>query len=123
MPAGLPAAEVVAWFEAFPPIGVEGSLRYAEALVRVGREAEAAAFVRERWRAITLSAQGEQDFLSRVGSYLGEEDHLARLDTLLWDRRESEARRQMTRVDAGHRALAEARLIERLPASSGVRKS
>jgi soluble lytic murein transglycosylase len=110
MPGTLPAEEAVAWFEDFPPIGVEGSLRYAEALAAVGREQEAAAFVRDRWHGITLSARGEEEFLSRVGSYLTQDDHLARLDTLLWDGRESEARRQMARVDAAHRALAEARL-------------
>jgi soluble lytic murein transglycosylase len=110
MPAALPAEQVVAWFTDFPPIGVEGSLRYAEALAAVGREEDAAQFVRARWHGITLSAQGEEDFLSRVGSYLTGEDHIARLDTLLWDGRDSEARRQMARVDAAHRALAEARL-------------
>ena len=110
MPSSLPAADVIAWFTDNPPIGVQGSLRYAEALAAAGRQAEAEAFVRERWRSITLSAQGEQEFLSRVGVYLTEEDQLARLETLLWDGRESEARRQMARVDAGRRALAEARL-------------
>ena len=110
MPRSLPAAEVVAWFTDRPPIGVEGSLRYAEALATVGRQPEAEAFIRDRWRTMTLSAQGEQEVLSRVGAYLTDEDQRTRLDTLLWDGRESEARRQMARVGADRRALAEARL-------------
>ncbi len=110
MPDDLPPAEVAAWFETYPPVSVEGVLRYGRALTALGRAEEAAGLARRQWRDISVSAQGEQDYLAAFGPYLGPDDHAARLDTLLWAGRDEEARRMLPLVAPGWRALGEARL-------------
>ena len=110
MPAGLPIGDVIAWFDARPPVTVEGTVRFAEALNAVGRQADAATLARTVWTDIRVSEQGQQLMLAQLGGLLTTQDHIARLDNLLWSRRESEARRLMPLLDAGYRALAEARI-------------
>jgi len=110
MPEGLPAATAIEWFGDRPPATIAGAMKLAAALLRSGREAEATALVRDGWVRLDAAAGEEKDFLSRHKRRLRPEDHVARLDRLLWDGQRGPAKRQMKRVDAGHRALAEARL-------------
>jgi soluble lytic murein transglycosylase len=110
MPDDLPPAEVVAWFEAYPAVGIDGVMRYAGALEALERTGEAAELIRRQWPDIGLSTQGQQDMLSAFGGHLGEADHAVRLDTLLWEGRTEEARRMLPLVGPGWRALGEARL-------------
>ena len=110
MSEGLPAATVIEWFGDRPPATIAGAMKLAAALLRNGREADATALVRDGWVRLDAAAGEEIDFLLRHKRRLRAEDHLARLDRLLWDGQSGPARRMMKRVDAGHRALAEARL-------------
>ncbi len=110
MPATLPAATVAEWFQASPALTVGGVLRHAQALLALGRTAEAQALARERWRDIRLTPDEQQQFQAALGSLLTTADHVARLDLLLWADRDTEARRMQALVDPPHAALAEARL-------------
>ncbi|HET8727626.1 MAG TPA: lytic transglycosylase domain-containing protein [Alphaproteobacteria bacterium] len=110
MPPGLPAADLVAWFDQHPPLTFDAVMRYASALEAVGRGGDAADLARERWVDIAVTESQQQRFLARFGDLFTPDDHWARLDALLWSERATEARRMMPLVDAGRRALAEARL-------------
>lgn len=110
MPSTLPAAEVRAWFAANPPQSGPGVIRYADALLAGGDRQAAISFIRSRWIGGSFAPVDEQTFVQRYRSFLSVEDHLARLDRLLWDGQESAVRRLLPLVDPGHRALAEARL-------------
>src|SRR5262249_38741314 len=55
----------------------------------------------------------EKQFLGKFGAQLRADDHVARLDRLLWDNRQDAAKRMTSRVDGAHRALAEARIALR----------
>lgn len=124
-----PAEEVLRWFDAHEPRTGEGALAYAAALLRRGDEKRAITIIRDAWRHLDMKSELESEFLKRFGPYLEAEDHTARLDRLLWMRRLTAARRQMTRVGEGQRALAEAKLrlmrgrhgvdaaLDRVPAS------
>jgi len=101
---------VLAWFALRGPQTVDGSMRYIEALLRSGDKARAVQLIHSTWASGAFGAAQEKTFLSRYRGYLTSEDHLARLDRLLWDGRSEEAKRMMPRVDADHRALADARL-------------
>ncbi|MFO0995209.1 MAG: lytic transglycosylase domain-containing protein [Alphaproteobacteria bacterium] len=110
MAPATPDASVRAWFERGPPRTVEGASRYIDLLASAGDEQGATAQARRAWTNITLTPRQEQDFYGRYGARLRPEDHVARLDRLLWDGQEAGARSAMAYVDADQQALAEARL-------------
>ncbi len=106
---GSPEARV-AWFADHPPQSPDGRIAFIEALLARGEKARAAAEIRRAWTQGRFPYRQEKRFYRKFRKYLGLEDHVARLDRLLWDRQFSAARRMMRRVDPPHRALAEARM-------------
>ncbi len=111
MPADLSDSDLLAWFEARPPVTTDGALRYAEALKRSGNDDRAAAFLREVWIEFKLTTKQEKAFLKQYGGLLRKDDHIDRLDRLLWQRSARAARRQARRIGNGYVQLAEARLL------------
>ena len=108
MPAGLPAGDVIAFFQGAAPVTGSGALRLAEAQRASGREAEAAETARRAWRELSLTLNEEQALFSRYGGVLSG-DHWARADMLLWRGLSGEASRMTSRLDAGRAALVRAR--------------
>ena len=106
-------ALVLVWYGERPPLTVVGRIRYAEALLAGGREEEGAQALREAWIEGNFGRRQEKNFRKRYAEYLRPEDDLARLDRLVWEGRLNPARRLMTSVDRGYRALANARLALR----------
>ncbi len=98
---------VRAWFADHPPLSGVGKARLAEAHLDAGDEATA--LLRDAWINGDFLRREERAFLKRHRKRLTADDHNARLDRLLWDGKSGAAHRQAHRVDAGHRALAEAR--------------
>ncbi|NBC32860.1 MAG: transglycosylase SLT domain-containing protein [Alphaproteobacteria bacterium] len=119
MPDSLPPADIAAWFDQWPPVTVEGLLRYGRALIALGRTVDADALAQAEWRTIGVNEAHEREFLAVFGPFLQPADHIARLDHLLWEGRDSEARRLYPLVGDGWRALAEAR-IQLANRASGV---
>lgn len=103
-------ADRLAFFADRRPTTRQGRIRLAEAALAMGDVEQGRAFVRQSWVADNFGQSEEQFFLQQFGHLLGPVEHQARLDRLLWDGREGEVRRMLRRVDAGHAALAEARL-------------
>ncbi len=101
------------------PITRQGRIRLAEAELAMGDADRGRALVRQSWLQDNFGQSEEQFFLQTFGHLLDTADHEARLDRLLWDGREGEARRMLRRVSAGWAALAEARLALQA-ASPGV---
>ena len=110
MPRGLDDASVAAWFGDRTPATAAGVMRLGAALFDLGRQEQARDLVRRGWVEQDMAADEEKEFLGLFKKQLRAEDHVARLDRLLWDRQESAARRMLPRVDEGHRLLADARL-------------
>ena len=110
---GVSDAEVLAWYRWRDPVNSDGRLRYAEALRGAGERARAAALVRAAWIEGTFSAGELHDTWRRHRSLLRPEDHVARLDRLVWANRTNAARRMFRYVDEGQQRLAEARLALR----------
>jgi soluble lytic murein transglycosylase len=100
---------VIAWFGTHEPVTAHGMVRYGEALERTGNAAKAQQVLRQAWVEGNFPLSEERTFLARHKGVLRQEDHLARLDRLLWDGRFDAAHRMLGRVDRGHQALAEAR--------------
>ncbi len=103
--------DILDWFTRFPPISAPGSTRYARALIATAQSQKATSFVRDAWTSLNMTPLEENSFRTEFSGILRREDHIARLDRLVWDRQLSAARRQMRRVSADYRHLAEARIL------------
>ena len=110
MPEGTAAKSVVAWFGDREPQTPEGATRLIAALTETGAAQRATSIARAAWLELSFDSDDEDDFLNAAGPYLRPADHEARLDLLLWDGEEDEAKRMLTRVDDGHRLAAVARM-------------
>ena len=66
--------------------------------------------MREAWRLSLLGERGERDLLSAFGDVLGPEDHAARVDRMLWERRFVDAQRILPMLGDDQRLLARARM-------------
>ena len=106
----LPPTEILAWFQDRHPITTEGRVRLGEAQLATGRSEAGRATIRDAWIRGTFQNDAERAFLATHGARLTGDDHRRRLDRLLWQGRHTEAQRMLGRVDAGTRALAEARI-------------
>ena len=113
MPSDLPVKKVLAFFGQREPVTFAGTTQLARALQAGGDKAQAAAVVRRGWVELDSGEDDEKQFLAKYGAVLKSEDHVARLDRLLWDGKQDATKRMMGRVDAAHRALAEARVALR----------
>ncbi len=108
--AGLTPAGIVAWFEVQGPQSGEGKIAYAEALFALGRHDEGETALRDAWRGSLFSRTLQADVLNRHGARLTTEDHVARVDYLLWRGQRTTASRLFDRLPADERALADARM-------------
>ena len=113
MARGVPDADVIAWYRWRDPISAPGRLRYADALLARGADERAAALVRAAWVEGAFSSRELRETYRRYRSMLRPEDHVARLDRLVWAYRARAARRMYRYVDEGQQRLAEARLMLR----------
>ncbi len=105
MPDSLSEGRVRAYFSARAPQTGQGVLRLAAALP----PDEGRALVLRAWRDMVLSPESRVAFLQAYGPTL-QAAHWDRLDHLLWAGQRSAAREMLVLVNAGHRALANARL-------------
>ena len=105
-----PDAAILAWFAAHPPRSGEGKLADATALMRAGRTDEALPLLKAGWRTAGLSSPEERRLLRRYGRHFSVEDHIARVDYLLWHRARSQATRLLHLLPEDYRALARARM-------------
>lgn len=107
----VPHADRLAFFADRAPLTRQGRVRLAEALKgSEGERARLEALVRRTWIENDFGKGEEDYFLDLFADHLRPEDHVARLDRLLWERRETDAKRMFRFVDAGWEALATARL-------------
>ena len=104
------AAAVNGWFQRYPPLTGAGALAHLNALIAVGRLAEARALVSPYWRELDYTRAEDKAFRRKYGKQLANADHIERLDRLIWDHRYWPARRMLGRVGAPQAALGRARL-------------
>ncbi|WP_281840874.1 transglycosylase SLT domain-containing protein [Sinisalibacter aestuarii] len=112
IPADASPALVLDFFIAQKPETGSGTLRFAKALWDTGAKQEAMAEAIRGWTSFSLSREEEDQFMVDWPQTLASH-HWARMDMLLWRGLTSEAKRQLARVDEGHKALANARIALR----------
>jgi len=116
MPPRLPAEAVLAFFAGEAPLTGAGALALAEAQGALGHHAAAEETLSEAWRALRLTGEERAAFETRHGA-LARALAVERLDAMLWAGDAAQARAVFPLVDAGWRALAEARLALRARAN------
>jgi soluble lytic murein transglycosylase len=108
--SGVPDSVLRDWFKAHRPVTPYGKLRQAEMMIASGQQAAATAQIRDVWINSELSAFDEKSILQRFPGVIRTEDHIKRLDRLVWDGLSEAAHRMMPRVPQEYRLLADARL-------------
>jgi soluble lytic murein transglycosylase len=108
-PGGGDPAQIIAFFDRFPPLTNPGRAQYALALTALGRP-EARATARAAWRGGTMSDLAEQSLLLRYGSDFSTADSDARSDALLWDGNIVQATNILARLSPSALVIAQARL-------------
>jgi soluble lytic murein transglycosylase len=98
------------WFKRHPPVSSTGKLREAEIIMNSGDLEGGTAALRALWIAADFGPLDEKNFLARHAFSLRPEDHVQRIDRLLWDAQTDAARRMLPVVPPNYRLLAEARL-------------
>lgn len=104
------APDRIAYFKQFSPLSALAKLRLAEALLSVGRPADAREIARDAWDSAGLDAAAETQLLALFEKDLRPEDHQARADRLLWSGQTSAASRLLPRLDVDHKMWALARI-------------
>ncbi len=113
MPQELAPADVIAYFDAYPPLSGKGTLRQLAALEALGRTEELQLAAIDAWNGRDFSSSDEKTFLERYASIIPARLAWTRLDRLLWEGQTTAAERILPFVDADHRALARARIVLR----------
>lgn len=103
------ARDVIAWFDKNPPVSATGRSRLAGAMMSVGEIEKARKLVRETWLNGNFPRAEERDFLQKFRKLLTRNDHIKRLDRLLWDGKYWPSRRMLRLVPKDWQALAQAR--------------
>ncbi|MFN3936397.1 MAG: transglycosylase SLT domain-containing protein [Gemmobacter sp.] len=109
---GLPAAEVLAFFDGTDPATGAGLLALAAALRSEGRGDEAVALLTRLWPELSLSAEDQAALVAAEGAALSAR-HPARAEALLWAGRLAEAHRMVPLLSADWQRLVEAVLALR----------
>ena len=102
--------KILSWFAKNPPISSAARIRFAKALFAGGQPNLGEVLVRQIWINNNLSRSEERRFFRRYRKILTEDDHIDRLDRLLWDRRRGAAQRMLSRVPPDERKLGFARM-------------
>ncbi len=92
------------------PLSAMGQVRYGEALLKTGQKEAAALTLRAVWVEGNFTTAQEKSFYRRHKKILTKNDHLKRLDRLIWEKRSYKAKRQLWKIDKKMRALAIARI-------------
>ena len=102
-------AQIIAFFDRYPPLTNPARAQYALALAALGRP-EAAEIARSAWRGGTMSDTAEPTIQQNYGGRLTTADYDARSDALLWDGNTVQATNILNRLSPAARAIAQARL-------------
>lgn len=108
--AATPDADILDWFAAYPPLTVDGAMAYGRALLAAGEQGKAEKVLRAAWITGNFGAIQERQFLAAFAPFLRDEDHVARLDRLLWEHQDSAIATQVLRVNDRYRLVAQARM-------------
>lgn len=111
LPLDLPAHTVIGWMDdQGGPSSTIGRVRYAEALLFLGKTAEGTKMLRETWIDWNFTKEAEKAFYNNHKKRLSRQDHIDRMERLIWSGKYWPAKRMLPRVPDDYRKLGIARL-------------
>ncbi|OUS15998.1 hypothetical protein A9Q97_02645 [Rhodospirillales bacterium 47_12_T64] len=110
LPADVSQKNILEWFKESTPSSYQGIVRYASALESIGKKTEAESAIKIFWREMYLGKTDEQKFHTKFKGILNADDHIKRLDVLIWNKHFVAAARQLPRVPKDYKALGNARI-------------
>ena len=113
MTADMDPDRVVKWFEDQAPMTPDGGIRLGAALLMLNKKPEAEKVLQSTWVHGNFGARQERQFYKHYRRYLTRENHIERLERLLWRGRYYPVRRMLMKVNKDYRALAFARITLR----------
>ncbi len=104
--------DILNWFGKEEPVTGYGKLALAKALANKNPapKAKIETLVRDAWRDGDFDEAKENEILAAYSSILGQDDHIARADRLLWEDKTGAAKRLMPLVPESVRNLMNARM-------------
>ncbi|HYD44168.1 MAG TPA: lytic transglycosylase domain-containing protein [Phenylobacterium sp.] len=111
--SGQSPQQTIAFFGGAEPETAEGAMALASALQATGKGQEATALIRRWWRDKLFESDVQRRMLARFGGDLTQDDHVRRLDILLYGSQGPATRDMLGLVPADQRQLAEARMAFR----------
>lgn len=107
------------WYSERRPVTGPAMIALAEAMMRNGMTEGGVQWLRYAWVHETFTRTQSRDIFRRHKKHLTSEDHIKRLDRLLWNGHRASARGMLSLVPRAQRLLAEAR-IALMSRSAGV---
>jgi len=102
---------IIKYFQDEKPVTGYAMLILAEAMIGHGyKDEEVNKLIRKAWVQGDFSLDVERDFLKKHASRLRQEDHLYRIDRLLWEYKISAAKRIIGKVDSEYKTMFTARI-------------
>jgi soluble lytic murein transglycosylase len=98
------------WFKRYPPISAAGRVREAEIMLNSGDLVGSVEALRATWIGADFGPLDEKNFLAHHAAAIRPEDHVKRVDRLLWDGQAETAHRMLPLLAPDYRMVAEARL-------------
>jgi soluble lytic murein transglycosylase len=105
-----PPAQVIDWFQRFPPQGANGAGRYIDALTVTGKKQEASATARQFLVDGTMTSAQLIEFASRYQALLRQVDFELRADRLVWAGNYDDATQLLPYLSPRTRAVIQARI-------------
>lgn len=108
--SGMTPTARITWLEKSGPASSGGRASLARALIDVGRKPEGGALLRKVWREDLLTLDHQRRILSGYGAYLTPDDHVTRLNLVLWMRDNASAQMLAPYTGSQAQELAKVRM-------------
>jgi len=110
MPDDLKPERVITWFAGQEPMTGEGKIKLGEAYLDIGKQEFGAYWLQDAWTEHNLSSQLQKRLTGKHKAILTPENHRARADMLLWQRKTSDAQRLIPLLKKNDAAVVRARI-------------
>ncbi len=110
MPSSFTNAEIITWFQDYPPLTSGGVNRYMRAMVDAGRTEEASDYIGKWWATTLMGRHDQRQLYTSYRKLIPMDAHRRRFDKLLYNRQYTNARAVARVLGNGYPQLAEARI-------------
>lgn len=110
LPDSFSDQQILTWFKNKAPRSYYGLTRYTSSLKATGQNGKLESTVKNFWIQQYLGKTDEKKFINKYKSLITVQDHIDRLDILIWNKHFVAAQRQLSRVPSDYKNLGKARI-------------